>query len=84
MKQAFYPLCKQNIVRVLQQESTFLETFLSVPGCQTCMYKRGISRKFFIFLNSLLQKILICRIPGLDFIFLTALKIFFIGLMDRH
>jgi len=25
-----------------QHESTFLEAFLSVPGCQTCMYKRGI------------------------------------------
>jgi len=26
-------------------ENTFLEAFLSVPGCQTCMYKRGIRRK---------------------------------------
>jgi len=42
MKQAFYPLYKQNIARALKQESTFLEAFLSVPGCQTCMYKRGI------------------------------------------
>jgi len=42
MKQAFYPLYKQNIAWAIQQESTFLEAFLSVPGCQTCMYKRGI------------------------------------------
>jgi len=31
MKQAFYPLHKQNIARAWQQESTFLEAFLSVP-----------------------------------------------------
>jgi len=41
-KQAFYSLFKQNISGAWQQESTFVETFLSVPGCQTCMYKRGI------------------------------------------
>jgi len=43
MKQAFYVLHKQNIVRAWQQESTFLQAFHSVPGCQTCMCKRGIS-----------------------------------------
>jgi len=37
MKQTFYLLHKQNIARARQQESTFLEAFLSVPGCQTCM-----------------------------------------------
>jgi len=42
MKQAYYPLYKQNIARALQQESTFLQAFRSVPGCQTCMCKRGI------------------------------------------
>jgi len=42
MKQAFYPFYKQNIARALKQESTFVEAFLPVPGCQTCMYKRGI------------------------------------------
>jgi len=36
MKQTF-------IARAEQHESTFLEAFTSVPGCQTCMYKRGIS-----------------------------------------
>jgi len=41
-KQTFYLLHK-HIVRAWQQESIFLEAFLSVPGCQTCMYKRGIS-----------------------------------------
>jgi len=43
MKQAFYQLHNQNIARDWQQESNFLEAFLSVPGCQTCMYKRGIT-----------------------------------------
>jgi len=43
MKQAFIPLQKQNIARAWQQESTFLKAFRSVPGCQTCMCKRGIS-----------------------------------------
>jgi len=42
MKQDFYQLHKQNIARAWQHESTFLEAFLSVPDCQTCMYKRGI------------------------------------------
>jgi len=43
MKQAFYLLYKQNILRAWQQESTFLSAFRSLPGCQTCMCKRGIS-----------------------------------------
>jgi len=43
MKQAFYLLHKQNIARAWQQESTFFQAFLSVPGCQTCMCKRGIN-----------------------------------------
>jgi len=42
MKQAFYLLHKQNFARDWQQESTFLQTFHSVSGCQTCMYKRDI------------------------------------------
>jgi len=42
MKQAFYPLYKQNIARAWPQQRTFLEAFLSVPSYQTCMYKRGI------------------------------------------
>jgi len=44
MKQAFYPLQKQNIARAWQQEITFIQTFRSVPVCQTCMCKRGISQ----------------------------------------
>jgi len=62
MKQAFYPLPKQNIAPAWQQTKycaslttnkilrqlgnkkvLFLQVFLSVPGCQTCMCKRGIS-----------------------------------------
>jgi len=43
MKQTFYPLHKQNIARAGKLESTILEDFLSVSGCQTCMCKRGIS-----------------------------------------
>jgi len=53
MKQAFYPLHKQNIARVfssfftsfiyIQQENTILQAFRSVSGCQTCMCKRGIN-----------------------------------------
>jgi len=27
---------------------SFIEAFLSVPGCQTCMYKRGISLSLFL------------------------------------
>jgi len=46
MKQAFYPLHKQNVVRVWQQENTFLQAFRSVPGYQPCMCKRGISFSF--------------------------------------
>jgi len=42
MKQAFYPFHKQNIASVWQQENTFLQAFRSVPGCQSCMCKRGI------------------------------------------
>jgi len=42
MKQAFHFLYKQNFARAWQQENTLLEAFLSVPGCQTYMYKRGI------------------------------------------
>jgi len=45
MKQAFYPLHKQNLERAWQQENTFTEAFLSVPGCQICMCKRGIRLK---------------------------------------
>jgi len=47
MKQAFYPLHKQNIVRAWQQENTSLQTFRSVPDCQTCMCKRGIMQPIF-------------------------------------
>jgi len=43
MKQAFYLLRKLTIARDWQQENTFLQAFHSVPGCQTCMCKRGIS-----------------------------------------
>jgi len=43
MKQAFYQLHKQNIARTWQLESTLLQAFGSVPGCQTCMCKRGIN-----------------------------------------
>jgi len=42
MKQAFYPLHKQNIARAWQQGNTILQAFRSVPGSQTCMCKRGI------------------------------------------
>jgi len=42
MTQAFNSLHKQNITRAWQQESTFLQAFYSVPGCQTCMCKRDI------------------------------------------
>jgi len=42
MKQAFYLLYKQNILRAWQQESTFLSAFRSLPGCQTCTCKHGI------------------------------------------
>jgi len=42
MKQAFYPLRKQYIELAWQQENTFIQAFISVPGCQNCMYKRGI------------------------------------------
>jgi len=41
IEQAFYPLHKQNIARDWLQDSTFLQAFRSVPGCQTCMCKRG-------------------------------------------
>jgi len=50
IEQAFYPLYKQNIARACQQESTFLQAFRLVPGCQTCMCKRGISLIFLLFL----------------------------------
>jgi len=42
MKQAFYRFHKENIARAWQQQYTFLQAFLSVSGCQTCMCKRGI------------------------------------------
>jgi len=42
LKQALYRLYKRNIAPAWQQESTFIQALLSVPGCQTCMYKRGI------------------------------------------
>jgi len=42
MKQAFYPLHKLNIARAWQ-ESTYVQAFFSVSGCQTCMCKRGIN-----------------------------------------
>jgi len=45
MKQAFYLLHKQYAARAWKQESTFLQTFHSVSGCQTCMYKRDIRYK---------------------------------------
>jgi len=32
MKQAFYPLHKQNIARAWQEENAFLKAFLSVPA----------------------------------------------------
>jgi len=41
-KQAFYPLHKLYITRPWQHKNTFLHAFRSVPGCQTCMCKRGI------------------------------------------
>jgi len=41
MKQAFYSSHKQNIARAWQHENTFIQVFRSVPGCQTCMCKRG-------------------------------------------
>jgi len=40
-KLAFYPLHKQNIAWPWQHENTFIQVFLSVPGCQTCMCKRS-------------------------------------------
>jgi len=43
MKQAFYLLHRQNIVWAWQQESTFIQAFHSVSGCQTCMCKCGIN-----------------------------------------
>jgi len=43
MKQTFYPLHKQNIARIWQQENTILQDLRSVPGCQICMCKRSIS-----------------------------------------
>jgi len=48
MKQTFYLLHKQSIARAWQNESTFLEAFLSVPGSQTFMYKCGISLIYLI------------------------------------
>jgi len=42
-KQDFYPLHNLNIARSWQQENSFIQAFLSVPGCQTCMWKSGIS-----------------------------------------
>jgi len=41
-KQASYPL-QLNIAWPWQYENTFIQSFLSAPGCQTCMCKRGIS-----------------------------------------
>jgi len=38
-----YAALKQNIARAWPLESTFLQAFRSVPGCQTRMCKRGIS-----------------------------------------
>jgi len=38
-----FPHHKQKIARAWQQESTFLQAFCLVSGCQTCMCKRGIS-----------------------------------------
>jgi len=38
----FFPLHKLNIARAWQRKNTFLQAFRSVPGCQTCMCKRGI------------------------------------------
>jgi len=48
MKQAFYPLHKQNIAQAWQQENIFMQAFRSVPDCLSCMCKRGIR---FIFLD---------------------------------
>jgi len=41
-KQAFYPTHKLYIAWPWQHENIFVQAFLSVPGCQTCMCKRGI------------------------------------------
>jgi len=56
MKQTFYPLYKQNIEQAWQQENTFLQAFLSVPGCQTCMCKRAIKVLLFWAVLNLWQK----------------------------
>jgi len=37
IKKVFYPLYKSNIKRALQPENTFIEVFVSVSACQTCM-----------------------------------------------
>jgi len=41
MKQAFCPFHKRNMAR--SHENTFVQVFAAVPGCHTCMCKRGIS-----------------------------------------
>jgi len=41
-KQAFYSLCKLCVAWLWQHKNTFVQAFHSVPGCQTCMCKRGI------------------------------------------
>jgi len=42
MEHSFHSPHKLNIARAEQQESNFLQAFRYVPGCQTCMCKRGI------------------------------------------
>jgi len=41
-KQAFYPLRKL-LPWLWQHKNTFVQAFRSVPGCQTCLCKRGIN-----------------------------------------
>jgi len=48
-KQAFYPVYKLYIAWPLQHKNTFIQaSFCSVPCCQTCMCKRGISSRLFV------------------------------------
>jgi len=41
-KQVFYLLHKLYIAWPWQHKNTFIQAFCSVPGCQTCVCKRGI------------------------------------------
>jgi len=46
-QQAFYTLHKLYIAWLWEHKNTFIQVFLSVHGCQTCMCKRSIKLRYF-------------------------------------